>query len=468
MESNKLLALVRTFSSREWSAFLDFVRSPYFNRNSDLIELADWLREQAPGLNNVSREDIWQALYPERPLDPARLNHLMSWFLKLGEQFIGLERFLADDFEREWNNAEALLARGLAKHYRFNADRLRRRLDAAPLRDSAYLLRQYRLAEMELRAHPEEVTTQLSDTPLQQASDQLDFFYFTEKLRYACAMINNQAIVTAAYHFHFVDELRCFVEQHPLPADAPGGEVYFRIFQMLTKPDGDADFQILKQLLKRFAGKFSHAEMAGLYSYTLNYCIRQIRNIREEYVEEALQLYEQGIETGYLLSANGSLEPMHFKNIVKLALRLERFTWTERFILEKNKMLPEGYRADALHYNLADLYFHTRRYDEALLHLHKVEFRDIMHQIGAREMLAKIYYETDALDALDSLLHSFKIYLQRNRVVGDDLRKAYLNFIRLLYRLLRTPPGQRAAIRERIEKTDPLTAKSWLLEQLAI
>lgn len=466
MKQSKLLELLGTFSRRDWNRFQDFVASPYFNRNADLQRLAGWLADSAPAFSDVSREAAWVAVYPDRPVDQRRLNHLMSWLLSLGEQYLGMQHLSQNTFELEWQTGEALLARGLDKHYHFNMDRLRRQLESSPFRDAAHFLQWYRLSDLNLRAYTNQVTARHTDDYLQEAADHLDFFYLTEKLKYACAMLNNQAIVTSAYQFHFVEEVRRFVATHPLPPEAPGVAIYFRIFQMLTQEHGDADFQEIRRLLQLHAGRFPHAEMAWLYGYALNYCIRQIRNVREAYVQEALTLYEEGIATGILLTERGQLSPWHFKNIVKLALRLRRFEWTEQFIREKSNLLEAGFQADALHYNLADLYFFTGRYNEALEHLIQVEFTDVHYNLGAKEMLAKIYFETEAYDALESLLHAFKTYLQRNRIITEDVRKAYLNFIKLLHIRLRAIGDQLPSLRARIEKTDLLTAKSWLLEQI--
>lgn len=466
MHKSKLLELLATFSGRDWSAFSDFVRSPYFNRNPELVRLSDWLCTRAPGgFSGVARSQVWAEVYPGVPEDQRQLNHLMSWLLKLAEQFLGQERLRSGRYELARQSAEALSARGLHKHFHFLAGRLRRELDAAPLRDAGYLLHRYRLADLE-REHFNRQEARQFDEHLQAGADQLDYFYLTEKLKYACGMLNNQAIVSAAYAFHFVEEVRQFVEKHPFPPEAPGVAIYFRIYQMLTKEDGDADFQALKNLLALHGGKFSREEMAWLYGYALNFCIRQIRALRETYIDEALTLYERGIESGILLTEAGHLSPWHFKNIVKLALRLQRFNWTEQFIRDKHGLLAPEFRADALHYNLADLYFYTGQYDRTLEHLNRVEFSDIYYHLGAREMLAKVYYETGAFDALDSLLHAFKTYLQRNRVLADQVRKSYLNFIRLLRRLLRATPDQLPALRRRVEQTDMLTAKNWLLEQM--
>ena len=466
MEHSKLADLLRTFSRHDWNAFLDLVTSPYFNRNTDLIRLAQWLHTHAPALTGIHRAAAWEALFPGKPVDNRQLNHLMSWLLQLGEQYLGLEHYFANAFDPEQHCAEALLERGLDKHYRFVAERQRKRLSRAQHRNTEHFLQRYQFADLELRAHDRQAAARRSDDHLQHAADQLDYFYLTEKLKYACTMLNNQAIVSSAYQFHFVEEVRRFVETHPIPTEAPGVALYFRVYQMLTKENGDADFQALKPLLRIHAAHFSHDEMNWLYGSAINYCIRQIRNMRGPYVQEALQLYEHGIESGFLLNASGQLSPWHFKNIVKLALRLHRYDWTERFIREKTALLAGAFKTDALHYNLADLYFYTGRYDEALVHLNKVEFTDVHYNLGAKEMLAKIYYETEAFDALDSLLHAFKTYLQRNRIITETVRKAYLNFIHLLRRRIRVTPDQLPALRRKIEKTDPLTAKSWLSEQV--
>lgn len=466
MQQSKLLELLGAFSRREWKRFVDFLNSPYFNRNADLVRLAAWLETGAPDFAGATREAAWAALYPGQPLDNRQLNHLMSWLLQLGERFLGLEHLGCHPVEQELHTCAALLERGLNKHYNFNAAGLRKQLEASPQRDAAHFLQRYRLADLNTRAYLNKTAARQADDYLQEAADLLDFFYLTEKLKYACAMLNNQAIVSSAYQFHFVEEVRRFVESHPLPPGAPGVAIYFRIFQMLTKDNGDDDFYALMQLLRLYHHCFTRQEQAWLYGYALNYCIRQIRNVREVFVPEALNLYEQGIESGILLGEDGRLSPWHFKNIVKLALRLRRYEWTERFIREKNALLEPAFRADALHYNLADLYFFTGRYDEAQEHLMHVGLSDVHYSLGAKEMLAKIYYETGEREALESLLQAFRIYLRRNRIITDNVRKAYLNFVKVLQHRLRAGRQQLPTLRARVEKMDLLTAKNWLLDQM--
>jgi tetratricopeptide (TPR) repeat protein len=172
------------------------------------------------------------------------------------------------------------------------------------------------------------------------------------------------------------------------------------------------------------------------------------------------------VESGILLE-KGKLSPWHYKNIIKLALRLQKFDWTEQFILQNTRLLDDVHRDDAYYYNLAELYYYTGRFDAAMSFLNKVDFSDIHYNLGAKVLLVKIYYETDTSDALESLLHSFKTYLQRNKVISEELRRTYLNFIQMVAQMIRATPAQFAALRQKVEQQPLLTDKNWLLQRLS-
>jgi uncharacterized protein Smg (DUF494 family) len=337
-------------------------------------------------------------------------------------------------------------------------------LDDLPLRNDRYHHLEFQLIDLE-RAHLSSQSERKSNPFLQSGADALDRFYFSQKLRYACAMLNEQGIVAASFELTFTDEIRAFLAVHPPWLTIPSIAVFYRIWRMLSQTDSDNDFLALKALIAEHASVFSADEQKELYGYALNYCIRQIRNVREEYVAEALHLYERSIENGVLLSG-GELLPWHFKNIVRLGLRSKRFDWTEVFIREKSNLLNSFFRSDALHFSLADLYFYTKRYDNALTHLNQVAFSDVHYMLGAKEMLAKIYFEHNEHNALDSHIHAFRVFLRRNKQITNEIRHAYLHFLAFLEQAVRAKPGTLQQLRERVSNTEPLVAKAWLLEQL--
>lgn len=81
-------------------------------------------------------------------------------------------------------------------------------------------------------------------------------------------------------------------------------------------------------------------------------------------------------------------------------------------------------------------------------------------------MLIKIYYETQETEALLALLSSFKIYLQRNKVINQHIREAYHNFLRYTERLLKATPPSTEKLQHQINQIKILNDRSWLLRQI--
>lgn len=462
MRQSKLGTLLQSFSKKEWADFSDFVASPFFNKQTDLIRLTGWLREKAPNFEDVARTDAWAFLYPGQATDEQQLNHLFSWLLRLAGQFLAMRRYRDDDLKCSVAMAGEFSVRSLDKHFDFEISRAKRLLDQSPLRDDQFHYQTFMLLDTE-RSHFSQQQERRSNPFLQPGADALDRFYFAQKLRYACAMLNDQSVVATSYELGFADEIRAFLASNPAWLESPAIAVYYRIWRMLSQTDSENDFQELKTIIARDAALFDPDQQKELYGYALNYCIRQIRNVREEFVAEALHLYERSIEAGVLLS-EGELLPWHFKNIVRLGLRSLRFAWTETFIREKSVLLNNLYRADALHFSLADLYFYTKRYDDALTHLNQVAYSDVHYTMGSKEMLAKIYFEHGEYNALDSHIHAFRVFLRRNKQITNDTRNAYLHFLGFLEQMARAKPGAVGLLREKIAVTEPLVAKAWLLE----
>ncbi len=92
----------------------------------------------------------------------------------------------------------------------------------------------------------------------------------------------------------------------------------------------------------------------------------------------------------------------------------------------------------------------------------------MLHNLDARRMLLRSYFELGEFSALDSLLDSFTIFLRRRRDVGY-LRQNYLNLIRFTKKLLQVPAAEKGArerLRREIEETKALAEREWLLQKV--
>lgn len=463
MHGSKLIELVQSFSGRERRQFGAFVASPYFNRNEAAGRLWQYLAAHLEQPERLRRSAVFEALFPGEPYNNAALNHLMSMLLKLAERFLAQQQFDADESEGAFFTLKALAERDVKKHYQYLLDQYRKRAPDSFGRTAFAYLNRYRFEDIEADRLSRASVQRYNDYA-QKSADYLDYFYLAEKLRYACFMLTSQIVLATPYKLPLLAEITRFVQQHLPDIQAPSVKAYFHIAQMFSLEHAAEDFEALKQLLQTEKNAFTPLELSEIYQYAINFCNLQILKLREEYVEEALNLYVGGVASRVLMD-NNVLSPWHFKNIIKLALRLKRFAWTEKFILDHVQWLDKSLQQDALNYNLAELYYFTRRYDAAMERLREVEFADLNYNLGGKVLLIKIYYETDAVDALDSLLHAFKTYLRRHRLLSEDIRKTYLNFILMVDKMVRGRAAE--TLRAEVQGLPLLTEKTWLLDMLS-
>ncbi len=463
MEKSKLIELLSTFTSSELRAFKDFVASPFFNKNEELILLYDYLKKNAPSFptKKLRREYVYAVLFKDQPYSEKHLNYLMSFLLKLAEKFIGYTKYQDQGILVDYHILSSCLDRQLSKHYQSIYQKSLSRLEQNPLRDTEYYYQKLLLSQVADK-HFGLQKIRRYDSSIQEASDNLDLFFLSQKLKYACEMLDREKTLSVKYEQLMLEEVKLYLE-HFDQRDYPAISIYYRIFLTLTEENGDGHFEELKALLHEHTNRFSQFELKEMYLMALNFCIRKIRIKDERYVEEAFTLFKEGIENKSLYE-NNLLSPWTFKNTIKLGLKLQKFDWIENFILTFKDDLDESIRENALNYNLADLYYYKKDLDKAQDLLQRVEFNDVFYALSSKFMLLKIYFEKDEEEALFNLLASFKIFLRRNKLISNNVRQTYLNFIRLLHKIVKKTPNATEKLKAEITNTELLIDRNWLLE----
>jgi hypothetical protein len=332
----------------------------------------------------------------------------------------------------------------------------------AHIGDSQYFLEQIHWSEVQQR-HFERSRERRYDDSIQRQNDHLDRYYFLEKMRLGCAMLDRQTIVAGDYRTGVSDALVAYLKEQQFFGELTI-EMYYHVWCALRHEAEEAHFAALADHLRNATRILPTKELQNIYRLSINYCARKIRQGHEQYVQTALELYIAGLAEDIFLQ-DGFLSPWTFTNVVKLAMRMRRYEWGEAFILEYASRLPPDFRENALHYNLAELYYYTERSGEALLYLNKVAYSDLNYYLGARVLLAKIYYEDGAEEALLSLIAAFTIFLKRNRAISSELKQTYLNFCDILSQLLRNHPKKIKELGAQIQHTSLLTDRTWLLRQ---
>lgn len=468
MNRSKLIRLLKTLTPWEWHSLSDYVHSPYFNKHPKVLQLFQHLRDTQPDWQTdpPTMEATHTVVFPDEPYHHQQLRYVMTDLTRL------LENWLVDKQmnERSWLSSHFLLRsyilRDQEKYFRMTLDRTLKALANSSYRDVSFFEGSFRVEEdaflfaqaNENRAHDR--------SPLELLGS-LDRFYFMSKLRYLCEILNRKNILNisaeASHWQETVDYMLALGVQ-----EEPGIAIYYQILLTITEPEDPGHYQKLIDLLHTHSNLFPQDELGNMYSFALNACIRQLNQGRTEYLQELFDLYRELVEKE-LVYQDGFIVPQHFKNIVTVGVRLQKFQWTEDFIETQREKLNPSIRENTYTYNLAALFYARGAYSRTLKLLQQVEFEDVFYSLDSRALLLKTYYELGDWEPLISLIESFKIYLKRNRKISDYQRRGYLNFVKFTRKLVRLRLGSRkpvAEVQKEVAEAAEVADVKWLLGKL--
>ncbi len=464
MIRGKAIFLLKRFSTKELRSLGDFVESPFHNKNREVIRLYRYLFKQAPRYDatSIERERVYKVVCGDGKFKQDKFYNLESQLVKLIEKYLLTRAFYEDEFMTAYFLLQSTFERSAEKNYNEIARKVQRKLDENHLSTIAYYQQVYLFEDIKNQKFLAS-NVRKADDSLQLASDNFDYFYLGQKLKYACEILSRNKLLKTSYKIKLYEEVKNHIAQNSYE-NIPFIHAYRLIFFILLEKNDEDYFFQLKKLLKEQSALFTKTTLDDLFSFALNYCFGMLQK-KAAYVAEALDLYEIALENESLLKDN-YLSPWHFKNIVALGINLKRYDWTENFIHTYKDKLPSEFMENAYHYNLAELFYAKQEWDKVLDYLNLVKFTDISYGVGTRLLQCKVYYKQKEIEVLLSLIISFKVYLKRQKGIAENIRISHDNFLYFLKQLLKEDINFPKLKQEIIAKVI-LTSKGWLLEALA-
>lgn len=469
MREGKLYQAIIQLTRHELNRLHRFVLSPFFNKNDAIIKLFEWIKEdlKTEKKEPVLKENIWTLCFDaSTPFDDGRFRKLQSDLLKIVEDYYAQESFEANPIHKAKYLLETIYEKGLDKLQSGALKSAQRLVAEQELQPASFYYYQYELEQSiyDLNRYQSERSTKSN---IESIALNLDRFYLAEKLRYYCTVLNHQHLAALNYKMLFIDEIIAHVETHDY-SDVPPIVMYYQVLLTYKDPENKTHYEHLKELIEKHIHLFPESEAKEIIDAALNYGIKRMNAGEEEYVREVFELYNKSLQSKLLL-VRGQITPWSFKNVITIALRLKEFDWVESFIHAYSQSLDERYRENAITFNLAQLYFYKKEYQRVIHQLSQVEYDDMTYNLNSKTLLMASYYELDEIEALGSLLETFRIYLNRNKELPVSRRKHYLNTIGIVRKLAKIANGDTRQIEKltaEVEITQGVVSKNWILEKL--
>lgn len=474
MKSSIILEYYNVLSKVVLNRFTDFVDSPYYNKHLPTKKLHYYLLKETRKEKNqkLEKKIIFQKVYHNEVFNEQKFKNVITSLLYLFEQFIAAEALKKDDFSLRALNIKESLKQNLIRNTKKYLTKAFAEKDKSLSQQTDILYHSYILNDLAYSYEEQFGKRVLSSQYLQQRINFLDEFYFAEKMLTGAAMLNRAKILNTSFEMMFFNE----VKQHGLKREKfKNTSISINInLYLLLETEEEFYFDFIKKEIKNLT--LTKDELNLYYSFLRNYAIRKINSGNQSYLQELFHLNKEILENDLLIQ-NNSISEWTYKNFISLGLRLKKFDWTQSFIKKYSHYLDSKIYENAYNYNLSNLLYAQEKYDEAMHYLIYVNYTDVMYLLDGKALLLKIYFEIKEFEALDSLLHSFRLLTMRQSKIAAKQKNAYLNMIKTTSLLLALKIKKSTYTKEKqVLETDKIKEKvlgykniankSWLLEKL--
>ncbi len=461
MINSKLISVLSALETEEFQEFIDFVKSPYYNKKENLITLCQALRVSHPNYTpqNIERQSVFNKIFPNKPYDEKKLGYMQSDLTKLVLNYMHVKAKERKD--SDISLLDFLAEKKLDHFFIKESKKINQILENSTNKGASYYKAYFEYYDLHDRYFISSKERK-DDINAHLASNNLDLFFICRKLQYFTILLNRKLTIGKEVEIPDMDFVLSYAKKNF--NSNPIVNAYYEVIMMQSKEESLPHFNKLKKIISELGNDFNPKEIAEIYEYAINYCIQRISYNQEFYTNEALILYMQFLDSGYMYQ-NGYLSQWTFKNIIKLSLLLNRFEFIENFIISYKGKIQPKHQIKALNYNFAELHFAMQNYSTAQEYLNKVFVKDLelVYNLGSRMMLIKIFYHNNEMDALLSQIAAFTIFLKRAKKISNTKKKIYLNFCDILNKIMRQNLKHYEKIEQEINDTKLLTATSWLL-----
>lgn len=481
MLHKKLLEVLNHLTPAEHKRLRLFLNSPYFNNtlnSGEILRLYDYIlqhdaKEESPAL---SKEVVFHTFFPEQPFQEKVKSQLDE---RTSELFRLVRRFLAQiETERESREVSEHLA--LARFYRkFSFEErfwqtmraMRKMQQDSPRRDAQYYFQQFQLEEEEQLFRGLHNSYE-DDTNLNAVHKNLDLYYSILKLEYTCLLIYQKRI--AQIEWLPTDLLiKSVVElsNDGSSLDVPINRIYRLIVNLLQKPYTQEDLDYLDTLLHNNQEQISIEKFKDLKTHLRFLWLQHYYKSGDSFLlRHIFKIYREHLSQGYFYF-DGLIPFTTFRNLVVSGLILGEFDWVKIFLDTHSPKRIGGtrYPAEAHSLNMAEYFFHLKKYEKAQETLVYRHFENPAFSIAADLLLLRIYYETDN-ELLESRIRALDQKIRRSKL-SREVKNRYYNFLKKLDKIIKyggqTQNPKRARLIEEIKASSEIVAREWLLKKLS-
>lgn len=479
MQSSKLIGLIKILDKQEQRRFLEFLKIGYPKSGQQSLALFLYIRKYGPTYESekLNRANI-AAKFFKSPTADQQLNkstHLLKTQLEqflidtaLSENQLLKDRILIDILEKRNHPAYAKKSEKVIASISKRADLQKR--------GSTYLALfqlNYRLWS---NINTEKTTANLP--LLRQANEQLDQFYFLNKLRIILEYENSKSITAESWQMEDYKDFLGLLSNRPELADNRTIQLFLKALTMV-KSANKTTYSDLKTTLFQSIQSITKEDARDIIVFLNNHNSKLLGMAPTFPADEMFDLFRFADENDLLIE-NERIRDIEYTNATIVSLHLGFIEWAKNFIEKYKLFLAPEKRVVTHTYVTALCCFYEKDYDRVKTLLNPFKEKSILTAgmaIQIRSLLLRAFFDNwednnyhppKEQILIKHLTSSFIRYLASNKKLALSKKKAYTQFAQFLIQTINLQNSNRPMIKLanleiQLSKTTSIALRKWLI-----
>lgn len=361
----------------------------------------------------VLKEEKFKETYA-KDWNQKQWNRAKTSYHNVLERYLGTILIEEDQFWRDYLMLKSYFANNLNKNFEALWKKMNKNLKESPKPIIDKRLKAFFLYRF--KAH-EKKSSRKESNFLNDSEKALDEYYVLQKIRLACAKMNQAKITKIPYSPSKIDEI-IFREDILKDFDNVEIKLYAQLYLLLCAEGNEKEqyFEKIASLFEEVKEQVSTGVQKEILEHLMNYCASKMN--QGEYVY--IQIYQEYLfylDESDLLTDHDKLNIHHFGNYVTISLLARKYKWLEGFIERcESKLVKEKETENVIKLSKGRLFLFRNEEKEDIDRSHNeianFSSQDKNYNIIYEKLLLKIFYEKKEEEAMDNRMKKFQSYLK--------------------------------------------------------
>ncbi len=492
MLKHLIIEILKTFSDDDFIYFRDYLRSPFFNRSKQLLNMYDALVYFRPYFTskNLTKKKIHEKVFPALEYKETTVTTLLVSLSYLAEDYllysnlhnnyIKSQDFLFDEllkrklykiFEKKAIEFEELLKdnRGL------NVDNI---LNKFYFETDKYNYNIISKTFAGKEAHKENIEL------ITNRGKHIIFYFIMQMIKQNMGLytykfnydvdIEKNFLIEFSKDINFKELLEYLCKNTKGSDYYKAAVTYKHLFLMFSDFENEKHYYNYKKTFLKNSGFFSYDEKQFLSTKLIQYCLakNRVTGLESKYNKELFDIYNLILKNEYYkVSYSDNLPVDLFRNIVILGIRLKKYIWLNEFITKNRRKLHPDQRKNMYYYCHAKICYERGMYRDALTNFNNIKLSSSTFKSDLKNMMLKTFYELNLTENAYSLIDSYKHFLRTDKTISVERKSAYRSFVNITQKLLESRlTGKKPLltyIEGRLKNKENIYDRQWLYEKVS-